>query len=305
MMAKARKAAEQPPDFVIHDDTPMEVLFPHAKGRGYDPATVDHEMHASPTELQIIPRSEWDQRLKDKADAGALLSQIRLRGNDGQPVPSLDQGQVGYCWAHSITHATMLQRMVANQPYVPLSAYAIAATIKKGADEGGWCGLSAKFAREKGIPAQSIWPQGDRHYKQYDTAETWADAAKHKTTEDWVDLSKDVYDQNLTFDQVATCALLGVPGAVDYNWWGHSIAYLDLVSGASQAGKFRDSGTGKLLRGAAFDRAWGMDHPVTAGYGLRIWNSWADSWGEQGTGVLTASKAVPDGSVAIRVTGAT
>ncbi len=257
--------------FVIDDSTSHDILFPHGKGTGYDPAQKlanPVEMKALPSTMKLIPRSEWDARIKEQDEQQSSLQHVRRRGNGGAIIPSLDQGQVGYCWAHSTTMAVMLQRAVAGEPYIPLSAYAIAATIKKGADEGGWCGLSAQFARDKGIPSQAIWPQGDRNYKQYDKPETWANAALHKVTEDWVDLTKDVYDQNLTVDQIATCLLLNVPLAVDYNEWGHSIAALRWV---------------KIEAGS---------------YGPLILNSWGDDWGDKGEGVIQKGWGV-DGAVGI------
>lgn len=180
----------------------------------------------------------------------------------------------GNCWAHSTTHTVMMDRAKSNQPYVPLSAYAVAATIKKGKDEGGWCGLSAKFWREKGGPSQSLWPQGDRDYRKYDKPEIWANAQLHMVAEDFVDLTRSVYDQNLTFEQVICCLLARIPLAVDFNWWGHSVCALDPVE--VEPGSF----------------------------GIRILNSWSDKWGDQGMSVLRGEKAVPNSCVATRVSGA-
>lgn len=256
----------------IDDSTPTDVTHPGSFGRGLVPRDFDvdpPDMFAAPTDMPLIPRSEWDDRIAEQEKEQSSLEHIRLRAG----IPSLNQGQVGYCWAHSITHTVMLARAAANQPYVPLSAYAVAATIKKGRDEGGWCGLSAKFAREKGIPSQAIWPQGDRNYTQHDNAATWADAAKHEITEDWVDLTRDVWGQNLTFDQVATCLLLNIPCALDFNWWSHSVCGLRLVKSGG-------------------------------GYGIKIWNSWGDSWSDRGMGILSGTKAIPNGAVATRVTTA-
>jgi len=178
------------------------------------------------------------------------------------------------CWAHSTTGALMAARALANEKTIPLSAFAVAATIKKGRDEGGWCGLSAKFARERGIPSQEAWPQGDRDYRKHDTAAVWADAAKHKILEEWTDLTRDVYDTNLTFDQLATALLSRQPGPGDFNWWSHSILLCDLVE-------------------------------VEAGsYGLNIRNSWSKSWGDNGFGILRGQKAIPDSALSVRVTGA-
>lgn len=253
------------PFSIIDDSTSNDVLFPAGKGRGHDPEQVVKGMFAPPSEMTLIPRSEWSARIKEQ-------EALKARVSDYRTWPSLDQGQVGYCWAHSTTGATMLVRSLMNLPYVPLSAYAIAATIKKGADEGGWCGLSAQFARERGIPAQSIWPQGDRNYRQHDKPETWESAKLHVVTEDYADLTVQAYDQNMSFDQVASWLLAGGgPCAVDFNWWSHSVCAMDVV---------------EVERGS---------------YGLRILNSWGDSWEDRGTSVLRGQKAIPDGAIGFRV----
>lgn len=257
--------------FIIDDSTGTDVLHPPGKGHGYDPTQVVKGVFAPPAQLQLIPRSEWSARIKERKRLKSGLRDVRDTGNGGSPIPSLDQGQVGYCWAHSVTNTVQLQRAAVNQPYVPLSAYAIAATIKKGRDEGGWCGLSAEFARDKGIPSQALWPQGDRNYRAHDTAEVWADAARHRITEDWVDLTSQVYDQTLTFDQLVTCLLTNVPVAVDFNWWSHSVCAVD------------------------------VDEVSSGSFGIWIWNSWGDGWGQNGMGLLQGQRAIPDGAVATRV----
>ena len=257
--------------FVIDDSTPTDVLFDSRFGRGAEPRDYKldpPEMFAPPSEMPLIPRSEWSVRIKEKTRLGAHLSDVRNRAANGQPMPNLDQGSVGYCWAHSVVHTVMIARAVANQPYVPLSAYAVAAIIKGGRDEGGWCGLAAKFVREVGVPAQSFWPQGQRSLV-LDTPTMRENAARHKVTEDWVDLTRPVWNNQLTFDQLATCLLAGVPCAVDFNWWGHSVCALDLVEVEANS------------------------------FGIRILNSWAN-WGDNGTAVLVGSRAIPDGAIATR-----
>jgi hypothetical protein len=265
----------RPGELLIDDSTDPDVLFKpvvdgEAKGRGLVPrdyTLYPETMFAPPSDMPLIPRSEWSDRLKEQERTKSRLSDIR------GSIPSLDQNGQPYCWAYSTTSAVMVLRAAGNQPYVRLSAHAVGCKIKGFREEGGWCGLSAKFQREQGCPSVQFWPEKSMS-RANDKPEVWANAALHKVTEDWVDLTRNVYDQNLTFDQVATCLLSGVPCAVDFNHWSHSVAALDLVE--VEAGSF----------------------------GLRIWNSWGDSWSDRGMGVLRGSKAIPNGAVALRVTGA-
>lgn len=267
-------------DFLIDDDTPFDVAVPSWASRGYVERDYNEsplEMFAAPRDLPLIPRSEWDARIAEQEALQSSLEHIRLTANDGKAIPSLDQDGYGYCWSHSTVHALMLTRAVANQPYVPLSAFAVAAIIKGYQNQGGWCGLSAQFLRERGCPSQKFWAQKSMS-RSNDNAETWANAALHKVTEDWVDLTIPVWGQNLTFDQVATCLLCNIPVALDFNWWGHSVAGLRLV---------------KVEDGS---------------YGIKIWNSWyagaGVEWGDRGMAVLRGNRAVPNGAVALRVSGA-
>lgn len=257
-------------ELVIHDGNWKSVLQVSVggeiKGTGQKPRdfSVDPpEMFAPPSDMELIPRSEWSARIKEMEATKSRLSDLR------EGIPSLDQGQVGYCWAHSTTHCVMLLNRIANQPYVPLSAYSVAAIIKGGADEGAWCGLSAKFLREVGVATQEEWPQGSRDVRR-DTPALRQSMGKRKVTEEWVDLTRQVWETDLTFDQLATCLLNRIPCAIDLNFWGHSVCALDLV---------------EVERNS---------------FGVRIWNSWGDAWENKGMAILAGSKAIPDGAVALR-----
>jgi hypothetical protein len=61
--------------------------------------------------------------------------------------------------------------------------------------------------------------------------------------------------------QLRTGLISNASGILDFNWWSHSVGGVDYL------GPRR----------------------------IRIWNSWGDSWSENGLGILEGSKAIPDG----------
>lgn len=265
-----------PNEIVIDAATPDRVLFPNGMGHGLIPRNYSLYPRGcygsvQAVDMPIIPKSEWSDRIREKVAAKSQLSDIRLTGNNGGIIPSVDQGQRGYCWAHSGTSATILLRAAMGQPYVDLSAYAIACIIKNYRDEGGWGAAGLDFITARGIPSGQFWPQKSVD-RANDNPATWANAALHKVAEGWVDLVPAAYDRKLSFEQVATCLLCNIPVIADYNFWSHSVCLMDLTE------------------------------PSPGRFGVRLWNSWGDSWSDRGMGLLDPQKAPPDGATAPRTT---
>lgn len=268
-------------ELIINDSNYLQHVSPVIDGEHKSRGLVPRNFAACPFgslqsakafDLPLIPESEWDARYDEMVEQDGFLSSIRMRGNFGQMIPSLDQNGKGYCWAHSTTSAVLIARALANLPYVPLSAYSIACIIKNYRDEGGWCGESLDFLVKNGVASAQFWPMQSMS-RSNDNAATRANMLLHKVTEGFYDLGSPIWNQKLTFNQLMTCLFLRIPCATDFNWWGHSVCAVDPV---------------RISRG---------------NWGIRIWNSWGDSWSEKGMGVLEGSKARPDGAVAIRVAG--
>jgi hypothetical protein len=246
----------------------------------------------------IMDSAERSARIKDQIEGGYRLSDWCRRGNNGLPIPSRDQNGRGYCWIHSGCSALIAIRARDGMPYADLSAYAGACLIKRYRDEGGWGAQGLDWIMEKGLPTSQFWPQKSVNPAN-DNAATWADALNYRVTEGWIDIAQAQYDRNLTFDQVITCLLLGIPVIGDFNWWGHSVCLLDVVDGNQQRETVK-SDSGKRQTTKQFEDFWGIN-TLTTGFSVRIWNSWGDSWSDSGMGVLTGSKAIPDGATAPRV----
>src|SRR5690348_11436726 len=231
--------------------------------------TVDPvRMGDSPDGMKLIPESEWDARFDEQEAQQSSLQHLYLRG-DQPAFEFLDQNGFPDCWAHSTAHAIMLNRMAQNLPVVRLNAVAVATLLRQ--TDGGWCGLSMKFARENGYPVIGTgpgeWPYQSRHGK--DTPELRASMALHKSLEDWYDLGRQEYDQELSTQQIATCGFNNWPTALDFNKYSHSMAGLRRV---------------RIERGA---------------WGELILNSWI-RYGYFGLIVIPDSTARPDNAVALR-----
>lgn len=267
----------KPNELLIDDHINNDLIFNpvvdgEVKGMGCVPRDYNVQpdsMFADPSGVPLIPKSEWSDRIKEQERTQSRLSDILLRAG----IPSTDQGSFGYCWAFSTTGCVIALRALNNQPHIRLNGFSVAAVIKQGKNEGGWCGLSAQFLSEHGIASFDHWPEKSADYRKHYDDDCKANMALHKVTEDWMDLAKREWDRKLTFEQVASCLLQNVPCALDFNWWGHSVLGCDLV---------------EVERGD---------------FGIRIRNSWTDNWGDKGFSVLRGSKTVPNGAVGIRVTG--
>lgn len=258
-------------ELLINDANAHEFINPTVDGerkmtglmpRYYGTHPVGYLPCAKPFDLPLIPEGEWQSRLDALNAAKAQLSTIRTYGKpDGTPIPSTDQNGRGYCWCHSGTSACLIVRAKNNQPFADLSAYMVGCLIKNYRDQGGWGSEGVEFIAEHGIPSSEFWPQRGTS-RSYDTPAMRENAKLHRVTE-WMDL------EPRNKPQLITCLLLGIPVVSDFNWWGHSVCTLDLVS----------------------------INPLRT----RIWNSWGDGWSEAGLGVLEGSKALPDGMIAPRV----
>ena len=268
-------------ELIIDDDNWRQFVDYRVDGQMMSKGLVERDYTKNPVgcyssapawspDAPTIPRSEWSDRIKEMERTKSRLSDLRMIGNGGRPIPSLDQNGQGYCWAYSTTAAMMMLRLKQGLPYVRLSAHAVGCKVKGFRDQGGWSAQSLDFITKHGVPSVEFWAEKSMS-RSHDNERTWENAARHKPTEGWVELSAPIYDRDLTFDQVMTCLLSRIPVPSDFNWWGHAVVALDPV---------------EVERGS---------------FGIRIWNSWRDSWGTLGMGVLRGSKAIPDNAVAPRV----
>lgn len=230
---------------------------------------------AAPDGIKVYEESEWDALYEEQEQLKSSLEHLFLRG--GQPAfVNLDQNGHGYCWCYSTGSSIMMERLAMNDETVRLNPHSVAAIIKNGRDEGGWCGLSQEFAAKNGMAEEGDgpgqWPLHSRDIR-YDTPELRQSMLKYKVTKQVVDLTKGVYDRNLSTKLIATLHFRNVPIPQDFNWQSHSVCGI----------------------------RWVRVEPGS--WGVLILNSWK-GWGRFGLAVYRGRQGRADGAVATLATAA-
>lgn len=234
--------------------------------RGYKPRDWSQLSGVSkPFALPTIPRSEWAGLIRAREERGQLLSHVFRRAGG----KAHDQQRTNYCWANAVVTAVEVIQVASGQPYRRLSPASVAAPIRGFRNEGGWGSEALDFIAENGIFFEEDWPVNaiDRRHNTPDGREK----AKANRVTEWWEIRDFMANQGpRSFDQLMTSLLAGWPVPIGLLWWGHEVCAMDPL--VMPDGKF----------------------------GVRILNSWGN-WGDQGYGVLTESKAIPDDAVAPRV----
>lgn len=194
--------------------------------RDYDEDPV--EMRDSPDSLQLFEDDQILDIYHEQEKYESSLEHLYLRG--GKPAfQFLDQNGFPDCWVHSTAHAMMFNRLAQNLPVLRFNAVAGATMMKR--TDGGWSGLSMKFAREHGLPVIGTgpgeWPYQSR--KGRDTPELREAMALHKVTEGIYDLGKKEWDQTLSKKQQKSTGSLNMPTMIDINRFGHAMLQIRVV----------------------------------------------------------------------------
>lgn len=234
-----------------------------ARSRGYVRRDWDAEPYGSvgtpfeDSDIKLIPRDEWKERIAERKEKQRTAYDLVKRVN----LPCQDQDGLPYCWAYAVITCIENYRAAHNMPYVQLAPECVAATIKKGAAQGGWSTAAARFIREHGVCSMDLWPHWDRNYRKYDTPEVWADAARTKIV--FVEL------QPRNIDQHVSALLSGYQCPVGLNYWSHAVGDLDV--------------------------SWIADTSnILKNIGIDFRNSWRSSYGDNGFGRRTGSKMYAD-----------
>lgn len=170
-----------------------------------------------PSSALKIPRSEWQERIKEKEERKNRISDLSLDAD----LPCKDQGQTNYCWINAPVHSQEIIRLVQNQQKVILSPASAGGPIKGFRNVGGWGKEGIEFLAKYGSVPVDRWP-ANAIDSDYYTEENKAIALSYRVTE-WDELpERDI-------DWLVSYLLQNIPVPVGYNWWGHEVTACDAV----------------------------------------------------------------------------
>jgi hypothetical protein len=177
-----------------------------------------------PKEL-IIPREVRREMVEERERKGArLFDRLEKSG-----IFTLDQDPSWYCWCYAATHGVMSTNVSQNEVLRTLCPESVAGPIMNYRKQGGWPTRALEYMVDNGIADTNGWPweshrqANDRKY--YDGSRE--NAGLTKVSELW---------DCETWDEKASCLLLGFAVPDGYNYEGHATCSVELIIRDGQEG---------------------------------------------------------------------
>jgi hypothetical protein len=171
--------------------------------------------------IQLIPRSEWPDRIKEKDQNHSWLYDklVTDRAAAGLPTLTTDQDGLNYCWAYAAVSAAATQRVLQGEPYVKLSSESVGGPIANWRNVGGWPEDALQQLIGVGACEEALMDKPNS-LSPNRWQPTWkANCVNYRATE--------VMDLDVpggkTFDACATACFLDYMATVTYDWWGHAV----------------------------------------------------------------------------------
>lgn len=251
---------------ILNENNYLRLSLPpnRSYGRGFIPRTneVGACEVAAAADFELIPRSEWPDRIREMERSKSRLSDII---NDAG-IPCLNQASTNFCHAFSPALAVMALRASTGQKYVPLSPGSIAGPVTGYRNRGANIQDDLRQIVRGGIATTAFVPE------RQISRDGWKPGAEenallHRVTE-WWDMPR-----SMMFDRLMTLLLLRIPVCTAHYWWSHAVTAID---------PWMDSAGRK--------------------FGHRDRNSWGSGYGENGYFIQMEGKGTPDEAYAPRVT---
>ena len=214
-----------PGEIIIDEDTPNHIL--DALGIGFGTGWVKNESDGYGVAADdfpdgmLLPEQEIKDRIKEReANKNQLSHKMIAKG-----IPCKNQEDTWFCYVNAVAHCLEVMGVMANQPYVPLSAASVACQINGFTKYcGGFAGKALSVIQGIGILPEEYWPANSVD-RSYNTKENWKKAVNYIVAK-WCSLEPG----NIL--QMASLNVQDIPGGVAYQWWprgAHEVTSYDAI----------------------------------------------------------------------------
>ena len=167
-------------------------------------------------EVPLIPRDEWDDRIREGEKNGTTEDYIRQ-----SRMKVLNQQNTSYCWAFATVFAFMVVRLIETLTEERMSGASVAAPVKNFANVGGWGYQALDYMAKHGVNLIADWPETSRN-RAYYNAENREKAKQNLVLE---------YYRLDSWDEVMSCLLCGVVVSGGHDWWRHQVLHVTPMLG--------------------------------------------------------------------------
>lgn len=168
---------------------------------------------------KLIPESEWKERIAEAHQKRMMP----IHHFEDVGVKGKNQGGTNYCWAYGIASALEACRLQEAQPYRRL-APATLGWLVNWRNVGYYLADTIRGAHERGIASSEYAPDGTTNSKTF--KDGWEqNGLRHRPLE-WFDTGGRGERDEREASMVKYCVsllLMGLPGYIAYNWWGHAL----------------------------------------------------------------------------------
>lgn len=222
--------------------------------------------------IKVIPEGEWAELLRKRAEAGVA--------NRSHIHDILNQRSIGSCAAEAANGSGMAGRSFSGQAHITMSPWFTYYTTSGGRDGGSSIDANLRELRDTGAVPMELWDRS-HSFREKPPKHLYEDIAPKYRVDEFYDI------QNTT--EFGTALLLGM--FPPFGWSGHSCFGVDLSDRKTFFGWLASCSPETLASVPYYVAVQehmrnGGDENALAKWYFVYANSWDESWGDNGFGML-------------------